>query len=129
MKIHITATLYQPKRPRKHEVLITVDVAKVEADYSQDSNFYVSPGGGGAAIGNRYKQFQQWLIDNPDTPIDPPDMGWSGHVACFGDGRHRWAVLRDQGAKRIAVTIPRRDLKIFVERYGAELVDGKSVEV
>lgn len=129
MKIHITATLYKPKKPRPHEMLITVDVAKVEADYSKDSNFYVSPGGGGAAIGGRYKRFEQWLIDNPTVPIDPPDMGWSGYSAVFGDGRHRWAVLRDQGAKRIAVTIPKRDFKYFQERYGAEVVEGPSVEV
>jgi hypothetical protein len=104
---------------------VTVDVAKVEASYSQDGNFYVGPNGSGAAIGKRYETFETWLAENPDTPIDPPIMGLgpSGNVV-FGDGRHRWAVLRDLGEKRIAVMIPPEEFKTFQERYGAQKENG-----
>jgi 8-oxo-dGTP pyrophosphatase MutT (NUDIX family)/GNAT superfamily N-acetyltransferase len=120
------ALLFQPKRVWKStSLLVTVDVAKVEASYSQDGNFYVGPNGSGAAIGKRYETFETWLAENPDTPIDPPIMGLgpSGNVV-FGDGRHRWAVLRDLGEKRIAVMIPPEEFKTFQERYGAQKENG-----
>jgi hypothetical protein len=35
----------------------------------------------------------------------------------FRDGRHRFAVLRDQGAERVGVMVPRRQEKKFKEQF------------
>jgi hypothetical protein len=118
--VKIDGFSYQPKHPRRGDVLVSIDVAKVEASYSQDREFYVGPGGSGSAIGNRYDRFIQWLEDNPNTPIDPSliGLGPSKDIR-FGDGRHRWAVLRDSGVKNIAVIVPDYDLGNFEKLYGA----------
>jgi len=117
----LAALKYEPRRTRRDEMLVTVDVAKVEASYSKDTSFYVGPGGSGASISNRYERFKQWLRDNPHVPIDPPNLGVTPSGAIiFGDGRHRWAVLRDMGETRIPVLIQKHELQIFKDRYGAQ---------
>ena len=121
------ARLFIKERPQiKGDILVTVDVAKVEANISRDPNMYVGPGGTGAAIGDRYPRFQQWLADNPETPVKVSDLGWNPatKMVVFGNGRHRWAVLRDQGATRIAVTVPSYDLGIFQKLFDAQVVEG-----
>jgi 2'-5' RNA ligase len=125
----MSSQTYQPRIPRRDEILVIVDVKKVEASYSKDENFYVGENGSGAAIGTRYQKFKQWLVDYPETPIDPPNLGLTpSKNIMFGDGRHRWAVLRDMGETEIAVTIDRDELKTFKEKYGAREVTGKSVK-
>lgn len=122
------AFTYSPKRNWKDYILVTLDVDKVEASWSKDRDFYVGPGGTGAAIGKRYARFQQWLDENPETPIDPPMIGLTpSRSIIFGDGRHRFAVLRDLGEKRIAALVPREDLKDMEARFGAQRVSGHSV--
>ena len=120
-----TALLFAPDRGSRSEVLMTVDVAKVEEQWSGDSNFYVGPGGSGAAIGDRYNQFKAWLAEHPNTPIGAPSLGYyKGRGIMFGNGRHRWAVLRDLGAKRIAVTVDRGSVKEFERLFGGQVVPG-----
>lgn len=121
------ALVYQPKRVYEEDVLVTLDVPKVDTSWRRDKTFYIEPGGGNQLRG-RYDRFAQWLQDNPGTPIDPPDIGLtpSGEII-FGNGRHRFAVLRDQGRERIAATVPKQDFKTMAERFGAEKVQGTSV--
>lgn len=113
------AFTYKPKREWRDYKLVLLDVDKVEASYSKDENFYVGPQGAGG-IGTRYQRFLQWLEENPNTPIDPPMIGLTpSKTIIFGDGRHRWAVLRDMGEKRIPALVPVEDLKVMQEKFGA----------
>jgi len=106
-----------PLRARK-DTLVMADVAKIESSISKDHNFYVGPGGRGAAIGGRYEGFQEFL--KKGTPIEVPEMGvWHGD-AFFTNGRHRFAVLRDMGFDRIPVAVARGQAATFKRRFGAD---------
>lgn len=108
------------------DVTVIVDPAKLDAALAADSNFYVAKGGTGAAIAGRYQAFQGFLAKARAT------FGKAKQIAIemarmaldvFGgvnvrDGRHRFAVLRDEGAKAIPVSVPRADAVEFRLRYG-----------
>lgn len=98
---------------------VLVDVAKIDKAWSSDKDMYIGPGGTGNNIKTRYPDFQQWLKDNPETPIIMPNLGWSEYNEniTFGNGRHRFSVLRDMGVKKIWVTVPTEQLKLFKENF------------
>jgi GNAT superfamily N-acetyltransferase len=93
-------------------VLIQVDTAKLDAAWSRDDGFYIPPGGP-SDIGNRRERFEEWLKNNPDTPVEAPFVGWNSFKNCvsFTNGRHRFSVLRDLGYPTVCVTVAREDLK------------------
>ena len=71
---------------------------------------YISSGGKGA-IHNRYSDFKQWLINNPNTPIEVPEVSIRDHVG-FINGRHRFAVMRDLGMESIPVCTDTKSIQI-----------------
>jgi hypothetical protein len=102
---------------------VHVDVGKVENSFARDEGSHVGPGGKGGIPG-RYEEFQRFLHQarTEGTPIEQPRLALSestGAVA-FANGRHRFAVLRDMGAKTIPVTVPLRDARKIQERYGVK---------
>jgi hypothetical protein len=42
------------------------------------------------------------------------------NVVSFNDGRHRTAALRDLGAKKITLIVPRKDKKWFQDNFGTK---------
>ena len=52
-------------------------------------------------------------VQAPFAVLDP-----DGSVS-FEDGRHRFAALRDLGARQVAVTVPRGQRDAFKARFGA----------
>ena len=98
-------------------VPVLADVAKVDAAWKLDSSAYVGPGGTENAIRTRYPDFQQWLKEHAQTPIIMPHIGVYKGTLLFGNGRHRFSVLRDMGIKKIWVSVCREDLKEFEKRY------------
>jgi hypothetical protein len=102
-------------------VTVEADVAKVEAAYSRDATFYVGRGGQGG-IDDRYQRFGEFLDQSIalGRPIEQPRVGLGpGGTVMFGDGRHRWAVVRDRGATTIPVSVRRSEAAEFRRLFGA----------
>ena len=103
------------KEPRSAgDVLVAIDPKKLDEVWKNDPGFYIGPGGEGQ-IGSRYPRFQQWLKDNPGTPIEAPIVSWNpyNNTPSFTNGRHRFSVLRDLGAKKVYIAVPKEDVAIF----------------
>lgn len=87
--------------------LVNVNVKKFDKEWSKDTEFYIGKNGKGQ-IHNRYQDFIEFLTTDPEVrgPIEASEV----HVNEFGkpgfvNGRHRFAVLRDLGAKTIPVAM------------------------
>jgi hypothetical protein len=104
---------------------VVVDVEKVHADLLKDLKSYVGPGGiGNSAIKGRYADFAEFLkkakrkgiaIEQPRAFLDVEGL------INLGDGRHRFAYFRDQGAQWIPVSVPKVDARKLKEKYGPDL--------
>lgn len=93
-----------PSSVRHGDVLVDVNVQAFDASWKRDTDFYVAPGGQGG-IGKRYAGFGQFLITTKEA-IESSEVyvDATGQVT-FSNGRHRFAVLRDQGATTIPVAM------------------------
>lgn len=89
-----------------HETsLHNIDTDKIEKSFSKNKDYYISKGGGGAAIGKRYDRFKEFLHSKPkEVHASSLHIDDSGEVH-FNNGRHRYAVLRDSGVKHIPVSL------------------------
>lgn len=110
--------------------MVDVNVSKFDKAFKRSKDFYVGKGGKGG-IGNRYKNFgvfvQGGSLDIGDGIVLPQDKAPSIEVSevsvrpngsvQFGNGRHRWAWLRDQGAKTIPVMMDDESI-INARKYG-----------
>ena len=104
-------------RKNKDYVLVSVATDKLDHEWSKDTpGFYLAPGSTENQIKGRYERFQQWLKDNPNTPIEAPVISFNdfaGDGVSFTNGRHRFAVLRDMGYPRVSVMVPKSQMKMF----------------
>lgn len=111
-----------PRAAARRDVMVLVDVAKLDDALAADPSFYVGQRGTGAAIGGRYQQFERWLLEAraTDRAVSMPRVaiGEDGSPSIV-DGRHRLAVFRDQGAAVVPVTVHRSDARRFREQFGA----------
>jgi hypothetical protein len=105
--------------------LVWIKTKPFDEAFKQDRNFYIGKGGSGNSIGDRYNQFKT-LISMPDdererylNPMEQKEYKIAvsnvevtddGRVM-FGNGRHRYAVLRDLGAKKIPVAMSSNSIK------------------
>lgn len=102
--------IISPHDARQKRKLVYVDAAKFDQAWAKDRNFYVGPGGTGAAISGRYERFKAFFEDNDDPIIaSTVHVREDGHVG-FTDGRHRFAYLRDIGMPSIPVTMNRIEI-------------------
>jgi hypothetical protein len=115
-----------PSAQGKGYKTVHVNVRKVNADLALDSGKfgkYVGPGGTGAAIEGRYAEFSRFLAKakREGTAIEQPRayLAVDTKKISIGDGRHRFAVLRDQGATTIPVSVRRSEAAEIERRYGA----------
>lgn len=103
------------------ETVVWVDVAKIDEMWKLDRSFYVGPEGSGeGAIKGRYPRFDMWMADRQPVEMSEISLGYRG-VPGFGNGRHRFAWMRDHGAKAVPVVTPVADLEEFKARYGTDL--------
>lgn len=84
---------------------VVVDVEKLDNILKQDSSFYVGYKGVGGSK-EKYENFREFL--HTKNSIEPPIISLtksnSGKViTVIEDGRHRFAVLRDMGFKKLPV--------------------------
>lgn len=117
-----TIKVVKPSRDKKG---ILVDVKTKEFDnlFKQDREMYIGPGGKGG-IGDRYNMFGIFVnggsydVGGFEIDHDPADSIESAEVhvndkgeVSFLNGRHRWAWLRDQGARTIPVSMSRKSIE------------------
>jgi len=107
--------LSRTSRSSRH-IIVWIDVDKFEALWKKDE-LYVGPSGS-KGIGDRYKRFEEFWkthdeIEVPEVYIGE-DYSPSTRVG-FGNGRHRYAYMRDIGYKAIPMAMPKR-----VAKYASE---------
>lgn len=105
----------------KRKVVVVVDVAKLDQVWANDAGDYIPPGGGGAEMKGKRPGFVQWRTNNPDEPIEMPNLAIPfsrDDVVRFGNGRHRFSVLRDQGVQKIPVLVDPKEAERFREQFG-----------
>lgn len=109
------------KNPRDRGILVMVDPKKLDRSWSKDQSHYIPPGGGGGEIGGRRQGFKDFL--RKKEPVEASRVYLNnGHVQ-FDDGRHRFSVLRDEGAPKVGVMVPRDQVKDFAKKFGATVAD------
>ncbi len=87
---------------RSDKVLVMVNVAKLDALWKKDFNgFYIPPGV--SKTDARCVKVAQYL--GTGGSLQAPEILVGGFRQTFHDGRHRFAVLRDAGAKQIPVAV------------------------
>lgn len=110
-----------PWDKRAGNILVTVDTQKFDSEWQKDKGFYLAHDGSGENyIGNRYFNIKKWM--DGDAKIKAPSIGLAPNnsIPIFGDGRHRFAVLRDMGVKHITISIDPDDLKKFQTLFDAK---------
>jgi hypothetical protein len=108
---------------RDRDVMVWVSAAKLDRAWKKDESFYIAPGGTGpSSIGGRYQQFEGFLTRARQigTPVEMSQVyvDEAGGVS-FVDGRHRFAVLRDQGVSKVPVAVSPDAALRMAELYGA----------
>lgn len=88
---------------RASDVEVMIDVAKLEASFAKDANFYVGPQGEGGIKG-RYERFAKWMEGG--QVVEMPEVCMNGDEISFINGRHRFAWMRDHGVKMMPVAVP-----------------------
>jgi len=94
---------------KHNQRMVILDVDKFDSMWKTDPDFYVGPGGTGSAIAGRYDRFKEFL-KNGDGYGPVPIFASQSYVrkdgvVGFNNGRHRFAVLRDMGIKKIPVSM------------------------
>ncbi len=85
--------------------MVHVNVDKVEADWRKEKDFHIPSGDSNA----KYHRVQQFMRSSPKE-FNVPVMSVNERETGFVDGRHRFAVLRDAGYKRVPVSMDRASL-------------------
>ena len=96
-------------RLEKGNQIVKVNSNAFDASFSKTGWQYIGEGGKGG-IGNRYKNFAEFIktaksIDAPNVAVNK-----DGGIV-FGDGRHRYAYLRDMGVKNIPLSMDAESIK------------------
>lgn len=98
----IPVTLH-PVEERSGNKLHNVDVNKFEKAFKQNESQYIGEKGVGG-IGKRYEGVEKFLKDAKSMRASEVHVKENGSVV-FGDGRHRYAYLRDKGLKNIPISM------------------------
>lgn len=90
---------------RNQGKLIWVDVSKFDKawakDLTQKKDFYLPPNSRVNAIGDRKERFGEFLQSN--SAIHASTVSVRNGIISFADGRHRYAYMRDSGAKKVPI--------------------------
>lgn len=89
------------------EIIIWVDLTKLDNSWKKDKGNYVGRGGTENAIKNRYHDFGEWL--KKGIPVQMPEVYIRDNEVKFINGRHRFSWMRDHGAHSIPVVLSLND--------------------
>jgi len=111
-----TVSFIQHSIGGRHEVAVWVDPQRLDQDWQKDAGYYLPPG---EDKSGRAADFRRFLAKEKAVEASRVVLGDDGEIS-FVDGRHRFSVLRDDGASRVAVMVPVDQVPEFEARYGAE---------
>ena len=101
----------------KSSKMVKINVKIFDKVWRGDKDYYIGKGGTLNSIGDRYENFlkilnmpkekrDRWLTDSKDGNVIAPSVSvYDDGSVSFGNGRHRFAVLRDLHIKQIPVTM------------------------
>lgn len=84
------------------ERLFEIDVASFDKGWKKNKAQYLSAGEHAPTNSgiDRYKGFRAWVTNHPEEQVKAPSVNVRPNgLVDFGDGRHRYAVLRDSGSR------------------------------
>ena len=96
--------------------LVSLDTRKVEELFQQNEAFYVPKNGG---IKSRYRGAKDFFTTGEDieaTKASIYEQDGKLHFSII-DGRHRFAVMRDMGMKKVKFSLDRSSAEV-AEKYG-----------
>lgn len=101
------------------DVAIWVSVTLIEENWRQDKDNYIGSDGTGAAMAGRYEKVGEWMSRGQfaNANMSQVCLDETGMVQ-FGDGRHRFAWVRDHAATAIQVQVPPDQAEAFACRFG-----------
>jgi hypothetical protein len=105
-----------PIEEKQGHTLHYVDVDKFENEFKKDETGYIGKGGTENAIGKRYQGVEEFLKTAPSMRASEVHVRPNGSIV-FGDGRHRFAFLRDQGLKEIPISFDKESV-IQAKKHG-----------
>jgi hypothetical protein len=101
------------------EPTVVVQVQALDAAWREDGKYYIPPGGGAdkqkyanAVAFVRKAQAEGIKVEMPRVTVDKEG------VVSFGDGRHRFAAMRDLGAHAVPVSVDKHDAARARKLYG-----------
>jgi hypothetical protein len=89
--------------------IVNINPEAFDKAFSKTDWQYVGKGGEGGIEG-RYKGFENWLKDAKSMTASNVSVNKDGGVV-FGDGRHRYAVLRDMGLDKLPISMDKESIK------------------
>ena len=98
-----------PVEAREGNVLADINPQAFDKAFQKSDWQYVGPQGAGG-IGDRYRRFEEFAKDAPSMRASNVSVSKNGAVT-FGDGRHRYAYLRDQGVDSIPMSMDKQSLE------------------
>jgi hypothetical protein len=111
----IPVTLH-PVEARQGNKIEYVNTDKFENAFKKDETGYIGKGGNENAIGKRYQGVEEFLKTAPSMRASEVHVRPNGSVV-FGDGRHRYAFLRDQGLDKIPISMDADSIK-YAKKFG-----------
>jgi hypothetical protein len=106
---NIPVTLH-PIEARQGNKIEYVNTDKFENAFKKDETGYIGKGGTENAIGKRYQGVEEFLKTAPSMRASEAHVRPNGSIV-FGDGRHRFAFLRDQGLDKIPISMDAESIK------------------
>ncbi|MBQ9246825.1 hypothetical protein IJ182_11240 [bacterium] len=104
---------------RPNNILVSLDTKKVDELLKQEKDFYIAPNGTSGTISDRYEGVKQYLLTGRDIHATELYLRENnGQLsATIGDGRHRFAVMRDMGMPKIKISLNKESL-FLAQKYG-----------
>ena len=102
-------------RLEKENQLVEVNTDVFDKAFSKSTWQYVGEGGEGGIEG-RYKKFAEFIKDAKSIEAPNVSVDKDGAIV-FGDGRHRYAYLRDSGVENIPLSMDAESVK-NAEKFG-----------
>ena len=93
-----------PSDERSGNNIHLVDADKFDEGFKRNKSQYIGKGGTGNTISDRYEKVHEFLKTAPSMKVGDAHVRENGLVD-FGDGRHRFSYLRDQGLKHIPISL------------------------
>ena len=109
--------IVDPNYDNEKASLHNFNVGRVESSFSKDKNQYISKGGGGNTIGDRYPKVQDYLKHNKIIKASSVDVDDEGKIH-FNNGRHRYSALRDSGQKQIPMSLHSDEARENAKKFG-----------